>query len=364
MTRTGPRTTTRRNLLRVGVTMVLLTVLTACFAWVAFDRVQHTADTVRADIAPALIEVSAARDALVKAEWSAVASFGTGAAQLSGPGDKYRAQIAIASQNLTQAAAHHIGDDNPQTFELVNTRLAAYSSSIEQAAASYRQNKTTALWVSDLWTASRLLDGVLTQLDSLRDTQVEKLKNLDSGQDTLLSALSWLLPAIALLMLLGVAQVYLRRRFRRTVNVGLALATLCVLGMLALPALAFHTGARIHATRDTVDRQQKGTWNQISELETQRQQRLAYLIRTQCNIEAGECDRTVQQAVHEASPTGQRDATQDKLINGSSEIDNKATAASRNGGYGVLIPIAAVLVIGLIIFGIYVRFDEYRYRSR
>jgi hypothetical protein len=371
MTETRPRTTTRRDLLRLAFALVVLTVLTAVCALAAFERAQRTADTVRADTAPAVVEVSAARGALVEADLAAVTSFSTGAVRLSGPGDEYRDQIAIASQHLTRAAAHDIGDGSaPQRLELVNALLAAYSSSIEQAAASFRNNENTPLWTSDLWTASRLLHadgGALAQLDGLRDTQIGKLDSeVDAGTNTVLASLTWLVPGIALLVLLGVAQLYLRRRFHRVINAGLAAATLCVLGMLAIAGLTIDIGSRLDTTRDTVH-ELKDRWHgQVSDRETLAQQTLADLIDTQCRAQAGECGSTVQGVVEDVRSRGPIDAetSQATVIDGTSSVDVDAAAASRHGGYGVLIPLTAAAAIALIAVGIYARIVEYQYRSK
>ena len=370
MTETPPRTTTRRDLQRFALALVVLTVLTAASAAVAFDRAQRTADSVRADTAPAVVEVSAARAALVEADRAAVTSFSTGAVRLSGPGDEYRDQVAIASQHLTRAAAHDIGEGSaPQTLELVNAQLAAYSSSIEQAAASFRQNERTALWASDLWTASRLLhadDGVLALLDDLRDAQVRTLDSeVDSGADTVLTLL-WLVFGVALLALLVVTQLYLRRQFRRTINLGLVVATMCVLGLLAVAGLTFDIGSRLAATRDTVHELTERWHQQLSDRETSAQRDLADLIGTQCRAEEGECGSTVQRVVVAVRSAGSvdADAAEDTLIDGASSIDDLAAAASRHGGYGVLIPFIAAVAIVLIVLGISVRMNEYQYRTR
>jgi hypothetical protein len=371
MTDTPTRTTTRRDLQRFAVALVVLTVLTAAFALAAFDRAQRTADTIRADTAPAVVEVSAARAALVEADRAAVTSFSTGAVRLSGPGDEYRDQIAIASQHLTRAAAHDIGEGSaPQTLELVNAQLAAYSSSIEQAAASFRHNEGTALWASDLWTASRLLhadDGVLALLNELRNAQVRTLDSqVDSGANTVLTTLSWSAPGVALLALLGVTQLYLRRRFHRTINLGLAAATVSVLGLLAVAGLTFDIGSRLAATRDTVH-ELTDTWHeQLSDRQTLTQRDLADLIDTQCRIDSGECGSTVQRVVAEvgSADSVNADVAEDTLIDGASSIDDLAAAASRHGGYAALIPLTAAVAVVLIVLGISVRMNEYQYRTR
>jgi hypothetical protein len=362
------RTTTRRYLLRVGVVLVALTVLTATFALIAFTRAQRTADTVRTTIAPAIVAVSAARDALVEADRAAMTSFRTGAVRLAGPGDDYRNQIAIAGQNLTQAAQDITSDASRKTLGLVDGLLVSYTSSIEQAAASFRQSELTALWANDLWTASRLLhaDGsVLSMLDGLRGTELSALDSrVGLGANTVLSTLSWLLPAIGLLVLLVVVQVGLRRRFRRTVNAGLAGATLCVLGMVAVAALAFDTGSRLDTTRDTAHQVADSWQRQVAARDIGGQRILADLMDGQCRTETGDCGSTVQRVVLGLRSASLTDLSKHPPTDGSARIAENTAAATENGDYAFLIPLTAAVAAALIAAGIYRRIDEYRYKSR
>jgi hypothetical protein len=365
----GARTTTRRDLLRTAAVLVLLVVLTAVLAFVATDRAQRTADGVRDATVPAMVEVSAARGALVEADLAAVTSFRTGAVRLSGPGDAYREQIAIASQNLTQAATHDLGDSTTgHTLSLVNSLLTSYASAIEQAAASFRDNEHTALWAGDLWEASRLLhagDGALALLDDLLDAQVSKLNaQVDSGTGDVLDALAWLVPSGLLLALLFGAQMWMGRRFRRMVNPGLAVATLLVVGLVIASALVFDTGGRLRATRDAAH-EQTATWQRrMAARDAQGQQALFALIEGQCGIRAGECGSTVQRVVTAARPAGPVDTKADQLTDGSANIEALAGASTDNGVSLALIPITAVLAVLAAGAGLYPRFDEYRFRSR
>ncbi|WP_067521097.1 hypothetical protein [Alloactinosynnema sp. L-07] len=363
---TAPPTTTRQSLRRFRNALLALTVVTAWFAMAAFNRAQDTANTVNTSTAPGIVAVSAARGALIEADRAAITSFSTGAAHLTGPGDDYRGQIAIASQNLTQAA-QDIGDDGDSaTLELVDGLLVSYTSSIEQAAASFRQSERTAPWASDLWTASRLLHaehGVLALLDRLRDQQIDTLDDqVDSG--TALEWLLWAAPGTGLLVVLLATQVSLRRRFRRTLNAGLVAATLFVLGLGVVAALTLVTGSRLDATRDTV-RELSNSWRQQADARDNGGQRvLADLIDTQCAAEAGECGSTVQRIVLDIRHTSHPDSSQAKPTDGSARIVDHAATASGNDGYAFLIPLTAALAAVAIAAGLYVRMDEYRYRSR
>lgn len=365
---TRPHSTTRRDLLRFGAALVVLTVLVAALALAAFDRTRDAADTVRSDTAPGVVEIAQARAALVEADRAAMTSFSSGAVRLSGPGDDYRDQVAIAGQHLTRAAAHDVGDTaGPRTLELVNALLAAYTSSVEQAAASFQHSEATPLWTGDLWTASRLLHaegGVLAQLDGLRDAQIRKLDDEVGGANTLLSTLSWLVPGLVLLVLLCVVQVVVSRRFRRKLNLGLVAATAGVLGMLVVTALTFTAGARLGATRDTVHELRDAWHQQVSARDVRGQQVLADLIGMRCSAEAGECGSTVQRVVTAVRSAGAVDAPQEDLVDGSARIDEHVVAASAYGGWRLAIPLAAVAALAGIVAGIAMRTAEYRYRAR
>jgi hypothetical protein len=262
-----------------------------------------------------------------------------------------------------------VGDDSTErTLSLVNSLLTSYTSAIEQAAASFRHDEDSALWTSDLWAASQLLhadDGALVLLDDVLDAQVGKLdQQVDAGTDSALGALVWVLPAVLLLVLLGGTQVWLRRRFRRTVNIGLALATLFVAGMGVAAALVFDTGDHLHTTRDMVHRM-TDTWERSMTAEDrQGQQELAELVDRVCHAEAGECGSTVREVVVDARSSGPVGSRTDQLTDGASGIEDQAGAATGKGMTLTVIPAAAALSAVAIGVGLYPRFNEYRFRSR
>lgn len=369
-----PRTTTLPTLLRFGAALLVLTVVTGWLAWSAFTRAHDTAETARDRTVPAILEVSAARTALIQADRAAILSFHTDAAQFGGPGEEYRNQIAVATQNLTRAAEDNVtGDDGSQALRLVQGQLASYLRSIEQAAAIYRQNENATLWVTDLWNASQLLhgevhgeDGVLAELDALQMAQREKLnEELDSG-DMFRSGLSWLIPAILLLGLLGVTQRYLTGRFRRVVNPGLLAAALFLLGLVGATALTFDAYRNLASVRSAVHAASDASLDHAKAIDTQGQQALAELMRSRCG---GECGYTVDAFVREYRSVGDlspdvgsvqrtRDTERTERITDGIE----AAGAYRN--YAFLVPLGTALVLGPILAGLYFHIDEYRYRAR
>lgn len=362
----GPRTTTLRTLLRLGVALLVLTVVTGWFAWSAVTRAHETTNGTRDSIVPAIMEVSAARSALIQADRAAIQSFNTDAAQFGGPGEEYRNQIAIATQNLTRAAGDNVtGEPGSQTLRLVQGQLASYMSSIEQAAAIYRQNEDAALWMTDLWNASQLLHadaGVLAELDTLQKDQRAVLNEELDSADVFWSRLSWLLPAILLLGLLGVTQHYLTRRFRRVVNPGLLVAALCLLGLVGVSALTFDAYHHLAMARSAVHGANDASSKQAAAFDEQGQQFLAELMRNRCN---DECGYTVDAFVraHPSVKNVSREVGGGQLA-GDERITKNIEDAREYRILAFLVPLGTVLVLGLVAAGLYFHIDKYRYRAR
>jgi hypothetical protein len=364
----APRTTTLRTLLRCGGALLVLTVATGWFAWSAFTHAHNTAETARDKTVPAIIEVSAARSALIQADQAAIQSFNTDAAQFGGPGEEY---LAIATQNLTRAAEDNVtGGDGSQTLRSAQGQLASYLSLIEQAAAIYRQNKNAPLWVTDLWNASQLLHGehgVLAELDTLQVAQRNRLdEELDSGA-IFWSRLSWLVPAILLFGLLGMTQWYLTRRFRRVVNPGLLMAALCLLGLIGVTAVpTFNAYRHFASVRSAVPTAIDTPSERAAAFDKHGQQVLAELMRKRC---ADQCGYTVD-AFLASHPDGDgSSATGIVQITGNTEhITRDITDNIENAGqyrnYWFLVPLGSVLVLGSIAAGLYFHIDKYRYRAR
>jgi len=364
-----PRTTTLRTLLRLGAALLILTVVTGWLAWSAFTRAHDTAEAAEDKTVPAITEVAAARSALSQADRAAILSFDTKAAQFGGPGEEYRNQIAIATQNLTRAAEDNVTEEEgSQALRLVQGQLASYMSSIEQAAAIYRQNENAALWRTDLWNASRQMHdanaGVLTELDTLQEVQRETLNDkLDSG-GMFWSGLSWLVPAILLFGLLGVTQVYLTRRFRRVVNPGLLTAALCLLGLVSVAALTVDAYRHLASVRSAVHEASDASLAQAKMIDKQGQQVLAELMKNWCG---GGCGYTVDAFVGEHPSMGDlsREVGDIQMTGDTTErITDDIEEAGKYRNLVFLIPLGAVLVLGLIAAGLYFHIDKYRYRAR
>lgn len=356
---------TLRRLTWLAAALVGLTAVTGMFGYAAVQRAQRAAVDVRDDTVPAIVELAAARGALLHADAAAVESFSSDAVSLSGPGDLYRQQIAIANQNLSEAASHDLRDDN-RRLNLANSLLTEYSSEIEQAVASFRSDAAGSLWVSDLWQASRTLrsdGGVLALLKVLGDDQLAKLDDQTGGAETVLTALLWLVPGLLLLVSLAYAQVWLWRRFRRAVNAGLVVATVLSAGVVLAAILVFDTGAKLGDTRDAAHRLSV-TWQQrLGAADTAGVQALGKLLDDKCDAAAGGCGPTVQLVAVAADAGGPVRNVSDELTGGSADAQDAAVSATGHGLPFALLPWAAVLALLAVGAGLYLRFKEYWYRS-
>src|SRR5262249_18153041 len=152
------KSTTRQTLLRLLAGLLIMTLIVFGTTLLAFTKVHSTANTVRARTAPAIVQLSIARDALVRADNAAISNFtgcdlssfsadsncadlpsprpdtDIGLSHLAGPGEEFQNQIAIASQSLTQVAADNMaGEAGSRTLQLIEGLLVTYTSLIEHA---------------------------------------------------------------------------------------------------------------------------------------------------------------------------------------------------------------------------------------
>ncbi|MCP2259176.1 hypothetical protein LX15_002877 [Streptoalloteichus tenebrarius] len=381
------RSTTRRTLRYLRGVLLGLTVVVGLTSLWAFTETHRTAEAVRSRTAPAILEVSSARAALVAANEAAITSFRTGEVRLAGPGERYRSQIALVSQSLAQVAEDNAaGEFGSQTLQLVEGLLAAYTGAVEQAAAHFPRDSGTGgtggtgstgaegtagstLGTADLWHAARLLhsDGLLAQLDVLLTAQREALDDqLAASPAGLVPALAWALPAVALFVVLVVTQVFLRRRFRRRANPALLAATLCLLGLGAVMSLTFVTQQRLTTTRESLTVVLSESRDQAAVLDDRGRRALTELVRGRCRATENGCGETMARV---EAGLGRVNAGPDqpddrKLAEGARHVHDQAGAATEYGDWVFLAPLTALLIAALVVLGLQPRLDEYRYRWR
>ncbi|WP_410644210.1 hypothetical protein [Amycolatopsis sp. lyj-346] len=362
--------TTRQTLWWLRLGLVAGSVLVLGTALVTFLGVRASIAEVRERTAPAVLEVSLAKGAIVAAHGAAVAAFQGGQATLTGPSEQYEDEIALASQQLARVAEHNAaGDAGSRTLRLIEGLLPAYNGFIGQADAHFRQNGGGPLAASNLLSASDLLtapeNGILARLDTLEAAQRTALDD-QLGANWLDPAITllWALPLVVLLGTLAWTQRFLARRFRRTVNTALLAATAaCVLLgtgtalLLGLQSDARHSGA---ALERVVDTRSAATTAAAAGV----QWTLAQVLVAQCRPGgAAACGDTVAAlaavtTVPPAVPAGPPEEVDEAALLGPG-----LTEPGWNGLLGYGIPVLAAGIGVLAVTGLQPRLDEYRFRA-
>lgn len=369
--RRKPRSTTRRDLLRLRGALLVMTGVVFAGSLAAFTGVQSTVQEVSDRTAPAVLEVVAARSALVQADSAAMISFRTGQVQLIGPGEQYQSQLAIASQNLARVAEHNsAGEAGSRTLQVVEGLLATYGGWIEKADVHFRTDEPTPLGAADLWYASRLMhdpdSGILTQLDVLTELERTALsQTLSTGWMNPASMLVWIVPILVLLGLLCVAQVFGKRRFRRTVNPALAAATLLLLMVAGATSVTLVSRAQANAAGQTLNQVVDQRLAQAGRNAVRAQQDLAAVLRAQCEGVQDGCGDTVEAFFAEVRQAGAGSGASpvQRGLEETRQINDKLASASQSGLLEYLIPVGVVTIAVLILVGLQRGIDEYRYRS-
>jgi hypothetical protein len=337
----------------------------------AFQALRATATEVGTRTALSIVDALAARAALVAADAAAIQSFRSGEVALSGPGERYQSQIAVASQSLAQLAEDNVGGPAAsQAIQLVEGLLVAYMGLIEQADAHFRQPGGAALGTADLWYASRLIhapdSGLLAQLDALREAQTEVLgRQLASGGAAPGWRYAWPLAGLLLLLVLVATQVFLSRRFRRTINPALLGATVLLLvlgaGMWSTVSARHELSAAQHALGELGT-----TWTaQSATADRQGQQVLLGLVRDSCPARdrCGDTVDGVDRQVRAADAGRAAPTDEDAVTAGIRTVNGHTAAAADTAGPELLVLVAALGILGLIPLGLYPRLDEYRRRT-
>ncbi|WP_328617322.1 hypothetical protein OHS18_13915 [Amycolatopsis sp. NBC_00355] len=368
---TGPaRSTTRATLWWLRLGLVAGSVLVLATALVTLLQARASITEVRERTAPAVLEVSLAKEALVAAHGAAVAAFEHGQARLTGPSEQYEDQIARASQQLAQVAEHNAaGEPGSQTLRLIEGLLPAYNSFIGQADAHFRQDAGGPLAASNLQSASDLLtageNGILARLDTLAAAERAALdEQLATAWLDPAITLLWAMPLLALLGGLWWTQRFLARTFRRAVNPALLAATavLVLLGaatafLLGVQSAARDSGTALERTVDTVSATTAAGAGQA-------QRTLAQVLVAQCGG-AGPtaCGDTVT-AFAAAAPAAQTvPAAASAGVGEAVLLGPGLTAPGWTGVLGWGIPVLAVGAGLLVVAGLQPRLDEYRFRE-
>ncbi|WP_320066102.1 hypothetical protein [Micromonospora sp. RTGN7] len=369
MSADGPTSATRRTLLGLLAALLVGTVVALAGCLAVFLGVHRTTEAAHNRSVPAVLAVDDAKVALREAHGAALTSFSGGTRLLADAGEDYQNQIARAGQHLAQAAEDNAaGEDGSRDIQVVEASVVTYTGLVERAHAHFADGRS-ALGTSKLWDASTLLEEILRRLDQLRTTQLDALGGQVDGTWTKgRMTLLWLVPVLVLLALLGIAQGFLRRRFRRRLNVPLLLATLATVLMGATAALSPWSTHQLADARSQTQQATRDRDAQLAALAARNADSLATLLRDVCGTPG--CPDTIAlvRAVRpmpapSASGLTAADAEQAASRHGGDATRSAERAADSRGGVVVLLA-TALFALAMVVLGLLHRLGEYRYRRR
>jgi hypothetical protein len=343
--------------------LLAATALLGITAIVVLLGMHSNAVSVRQTAAPAYLDVIEAKAVLTDADRAVWQSVRSGEAQFSGPGQIYEGDITTADQELQQLAALEApASSGGQDLQTVSAQLVTFQGLVEKADAANRADtalgpaSSHALGDAYLGYAGQSLTGdydaatksysggLIPPANSLTELNQRAL----NGQLTS----SWADPAlIAAIATAGVVvfglivafQLFLRRRFRRSISPPLVLAAVVVCGLLAwmfaviLPADNALARARSTALPRVVEIWQQQTQMVLFQAGALQQQGSS----GNAPDAAGVLDLgAVQPARH--------------------TLNADLGSAQRTDGLVIGIPVAAILVAGLVFLAVKPRLDEYR----
>ncbi|AWS41660.1 hypothetical protein [Streptosporangium sp. 'caverna'] len=345
--------------------------LLATSLWL-FQGVHQTVTAAGSTAMPAILEISNAQRALAAADRAAITISPNSSETTTLPAElEYKKQIQIAGLNLAQAAEDNAADDAEETdgLQLAQGLLVVYTDMVEQAGEHY-QRGDRALGATYLWYASHLLHedgGILDVLNGFREQQYAWLKQRFPSTWMMPAAtISWAVSLLLVLVLLGATQLFLRRRFRRTLNVLLLAATVLVVGLASMTSLAHVSKNRLDDAHEkvlsVVAARQAETGTEYRAGNTQ----LAQLLSIECGTNLDRCGLTARQALTASQgDPGAADAPAPfEVAESSKQAIERTTDAAEYSGLAFLIPLLSVIIGALIWSGIHPRINEYRYEPR
>ncbi|WP_341719394.1 hypothetical protein QQG74_06520 [Micromonospora sp. FIMYZ51] len=352
--------TTRRTLLRLRTALLASTAIALIGCLTVFLGVARTADAAATRSVPAILAVHDAQHALRSAHAAAVGNLADGGTVLGGPGVEYQRQIAGAGQYLTLIAENNAaGDAGTRDIQTIEALLVTYTGLIGQADARYRDAGLRALGAAALRDATSLLNDILALLDTLREKQLAVLdEQVAAGWTQRFTPLAWLLPLVVLGVLLVVAQGYLSRRFRRTVNVPLLLATAATVVMVWLTSLSLGSATQLDQVGQDIQSVHDSRQQQVQQVGAMAAERLAAEVRKECP-QACESVLAALDADAQADPAG----TPGGAAALEAETMARADRAADSRSVEFVLPVLALGIAVLVLAGFQPRLAEYGHLS-
>jgi hypothetical protein len=202
----------------VGVVVALLGALT--FSYLAFSLSRAQADTAQ------LIRVQKIQSNLLTADATATNAFLVGGLEPPAQREVYDQALSGISSLIVEAAEAQPAD--AAALAALNQQVTSYAATIEQARANNRQG---------LPVGAQYLRNASAELRSTALPILDNLVSSNAGRaaDQMDVRVGYLLPAISLLALAGViiGQLWLARRFKRRINVGMLVSAVLLLVITA-----------------------------------------------------------------------------------------------------------------------------------
>jgi hypothetical protein len=224
------RRTTPVLLRGAALSVAILALIAGLIAALATSERQGATTASWQNAEPLMVTAQTVDTSLSDADTTAAASFLQGRLEPAALERRYQSDLAIASADIA-VAAREAGSD-PEvaaSLETLSTDLPVYSGIVQDADFNERQGfyPLAAAYISE---ANNLMrSSILPAAATLYGTESSRLADDQSqGVSPLLATLA-ALAFLALLVVLAVAQRWLSRRFHRTWNVPLAIATVIVL---------------------------------------------------------------------------------------------------------------------------------------
>lgn len=346
-----PAVGTRQALHRLRTALLVATAAALAGSLLAINAARADADSIRSGVAPAREGLAAARQSLVEANTEAMDGFTPEqGATVAGPGEAYQSAVAAAGRHLALVAEADLGESTGQGVQVVESLLITYLGLMEQARAYFYADEQSPLAKAYLQYAYLLLDKeILPQLASLRaDVEAAAPAKPGWGRHAL-----WIGTVLILLALLIATQVFLARRFRRTLSAPLVVATLLVLALGTAAQLSLRVDAMVATGQ-----------RNLSSLVQDYQSKETAMVARGCEdlkkLSTQWYGRSTEACPREQSTVSDRDLLRRAGTVSSTTQQAAATADVAMVAAAVLAALAALLIA----LGLQPRIDEYRYRSR
>jgi hypothetical protein len=242
----------RMRLISLGV--LACVALAWALGFYAVSHRQQGIRTVGTEVQPVVVESRSIQSLLSGADASAANSFLAGGVEPADQRARYLTNTRQAQDELAKAAAG--GGASAKAQDAVRTiaeSSATYVGLVESARANNRQGFPVG--AGYLRRATALLNNtILPAADRLHEDSVLRLDAGYAAAGGIAATVGVLVAAVVLFVALVAAQVFLRRRTNRVLNVGLAAATALSVLLIGWTLFSLVTeGSQVAAARDRAD---------------------------------------------------------------------------------------------------------------